>query len=95
MAGRDKIQELKRMVILSGVEDLLPIEFDPHTLTVFQGCRQEQGVRENVENLKENLFLGSLCAPKATLRVNDPFVSEGRHHKKIVKTFPLKLIDLC
>ena len=95
MAGRDKIQELKRRVILLGVEDLLPIEFDPHTLTVFQGCRQDQGVRENVENLKENLFLGALCAPEATLRVNDQSVSEGKHHKKVVKTFSLKLIDLC
>ena len=48
-----------------------------------------------MENLKENLFLGSLCVPEATLRVNDQSVSEGRHHKKIIKTFPLKLIDLC
>ena len=77
------------------MEDLLPIEYDPHTLTVFQGCRQEQGVRENVKNLKENLFLGALWAPKATLRENDQSVSEARHHKKIVKTFPLKLIDPC
>ena len=95
MVGRDKIEELKRRLMVIGMEELLPIEFDPHTLTVFQGCRQDQGVRENVENLKENLFLGSLCAPEATLRVNDQSVSEGRHHKKIVKTFPLKLIDPC
>ena len=77
------------------MEDLLPIEYDPHTLTVFQRCRQEQGARENVENLKENLFLGALCAPKATLRENDQSVSEARHHKKIGKTSPLKLIDPC
>ena len=95
MVGRDKIDDLKKRVILLGLEDLLPIEFEPHTLTVFQGCRYDQGVRENVENLRENLFLGSLCAPEATLRMNDQSVREGRHHKKIVKTFPLKLIDLC
>ena len=95
MVGRDKIDDLKKRVILLGLEDLLPIEFDPHTLTVFQGCRYDQGVRENVENLRENMFLGSLCAPEATLRMNVQSVREGRHHKKIVKTFPLKLTDLC
>ena len=95
MVGRDKIDDLKKRVILLGLEDLLPIEFEPHTLTVFQGCRYDQRVRENVENLRVNLFLGSLCAPEATLRMNDQSVRKGRHHKKIVKTFPLKLTDLC
>ena len=52
-------------------------------------------MKENVECLKENLFLGALCAPKATLRLNEQSVSEGEHHKKIVKTFSLKLIDSC
>ena len=95
MVGRDKIEELKKRIMVIGLEELLPIEFEPHTLTVFQGCRQDQGVKENVENLKENLFLGALCAPKATLRLIEQSVSEGEHHKKIVKTFSLKLIDSC
>ena len=32
---------------------------------------RNRGARENVENLKENLFLGALWATKATLREND------------------------
>ena len=83
MVGRDKIKELKNRIMVIGLEELLPIEFEPHTLTVFQGCRQDQGVKENVENLKENLFLGALCAPKATLRVNDQSVSEGSTIRKL------------
>ena len=65
------------------------------TLTVFQGCRQDQGVKENVECLKQDLFLGDIYAPKATLRLKEQSVSEGKPHKKIIKTFSLRLLDSC
>ena len=95
MVGKEKIEELKKRIMIMGLEELLPIEFEPHTLTIFQGCRQDQGVKENVECLKEHLFMGALCAPKATLRLNKQAVIEGEHDKKIVKTFSLKLIESC
>ena len=95
LVGRDKIEELKKRIMVIGLEELLPIEFEPHTLTISQGCRQDQGVKENVECVKEHLFLGALCAPKATLRLNEQVVREGEHDKKIVKTFSLKLIESC
>ena len=49
LVGRDKIEELKKGIMEIGLEELLPIEFEPHTLTVLQGCRQDQGVKKNVE----------------------------------------------
>ena len=53
------------------------------------GCKAECGVLEVAP------VLGALCAPKATLRLNEQVVREGEHDKKIVKTFSLKLIESC
>ena len=88
LVGRDKIEKLKKRIMILGLEEVLPIDFENHILRIFQGCRQDRGLKEN-ENGRYP-FLGGLCAPKATLRIDDQMVSEGEHDKKIVRTFSLK-----
>ena len=95
LLGRDKIEDLKERIMALELEELLPVDLNPHTLTVFQGCRQDQGVKQCVEGLRQDLFLGAICAPKATLRLKEQSISEGKHHKKIFKTFTLRLLDSC
>ena len=95
LVGKEKIEALKKRVMIIGLEEVLPIDFGTHTLTIFQGCRQDQGVKENMESLKEHLFLGALCAPTATLRIDDQMMSKGEHDENIVRTFSLKFIESC
>ena len=67
----------------------MPIDIANHILRIFQGCRQDQGLKE-----KENgrhLFMGAFCVPKATLRIDDQLVNEGEHDNKVVRTFSLNL----
>ena len=71
LIGREKIEKLKRRIQTMGMEEVLPIDFETHTLKIFQGCKQGQGLKENTKGLKEHLFLGALCAPTATLRIDD------------------------
>ena len=72
LIGREMIEGLKKKIQGMEVEDILPIDFKPHTLKIFQGCKKGQGLKKDMKGLKEHLFLGSVSAPSATLRLDHP-----------------------
>ena len=88
LIGRDRIQELKRRIHAMKVEDTLPIDFNPHTLRIFQGCEPAQGVRKNMKGMKEHLFLGAVSAASATLRMDDQGATRSVQGRRVVLPSP-------
>ena len=76
------------------VEDILPIDFRPHTLKIFQGCTKGQGLKQDVKGPKdiipgsEHHFLVS--APLATLRLDQPGSSRTVQARRVTRTFSLR-----
>ena len=94
LIGRKMVEGLKRKIQGMEVEDILPIDFRPHTLKIFQGCTKGQGLKQGVKGLKdiipgsEHPFLVS--APSATLRLDHPGSSRTVQARRVTRTFSLK-----
>ena len=86
LIGRERIEGLKKRIQTMEVKEIMPIDFKTPTLKIFQGCEQGRGLK----GLKEHLFLGALCAPSATLRMDDQEPSKEVHDRRVVRTFSLK-----
>ena len=90
LIGRKMVEGLKRKIQGMEVEDILPIDFKPHTLKIFQGCKKGQGLKKDMKGLKEHLFLGSVSAPSATLRLDHPGPSRTVQGRRVARTFSLR-----
>ena len=88
LIGRKMIEGLKKKIQGMEVEDILPIDFRPHTLKIFQGCKKGQGLKKDMKGLKEHPFLVS--APSATLRLDHPGPSRTVQARRVARTFSLR-----
>ena len=91
---RKMVERLKRKIQGMEVEDILPIDFRPHTLKIFQGCTKGQGLKQGVKGL-EDIIPGSehpflVSAPSATLRLDHPGSSRTVQARRVARTFSLR-----
>ena len=94
LIGRKMVERLKRKIQGMEVEDILPIDFGPHTLRIFQGCTKGQGLKQGVKDLKDIIPGGVhpvlVAAPLATLRLDQPGSSRTVQGRRVTRTFSLK-----
>ena len=94
LIGRKMVEGLRRKIQGMEVEDILPIDFGPHTLRIFQGCTKGQGLKQGVKDLKDIIPGGEhpvlVAAPSATLRLDHPGSSRTLQARRVARTFSLK-----